>query len=125
MKKSVILCISPLMAVAMAFCVTGMGMFGYLYYSDYMEKQPPKDGNIHTKLHTQKDVTVYEMVNKDLINNPTNFPSKIQIIDDYADVKNNVLLYDDIFRALWIPLLIIGSYILVHAGNRIVSKVRV
>lgn len=100
-------------------------MFGYLYYSDNVAQQPAKDGIISTKIDIQKATTIYEITNKDLVNNPTNLPSKIQIMDDFADVKNNILSYDDIFRALWIPLVIVGSYILVHAGSDNVSKVKV
>ena len=108
----------------MSFCVTGIGMVGYLYYSDYVGQQSVKDGDISTKFATQNDVTVYEVTNKG-IPLPMILPSQVSIIDDYSDQKNNILSINDIFSALWIPLLIIGSYILVHNDKNIVSKVRV
>ena len=113
-----------MIVLALSFCVTGIGMIGYLYYSDYVAQQSVKDGDISTKLATQKDVTVYEVTNKDTPF-PMILPLKIQIIDDQIDEKNKVLSINDIFGALWIPLLIIGSYILVHSDKGIVSKVRV
>lgn len=99
-------------------------MVGYLYYSDYVEPQSTSDGDISTKFATQKDVTVYEVTNKGSTL-PMIIPSKISIMDDQTDQKNNILSIDDIFSALWIPLLIIGSYILVHNDKNIVPKVRV
>lgn len=109
----------------MFFCVTSMGMVGYLYYLDYVEQQPAKDVGISTKFVTQKDVTVYEVINKNISPTPMIIPSQIQIIDNYSDQKNNILSLYDVFRVLWIPLLIIGSYILVNSDKGIVSKVKV
>ena len=100
-------------------------MVGYLYYSDFVEQYVEKDGNISTKFATPKDVTVYEVTNKDISPNTMILPSQISIIDDYGDKKNNILSLGDLFRVLWIPLLIIGSYILVHSDKGIVSRVRV
>lgn len=125
LKKTTLVHVSPLIVIAISFCVTGMGMVGYLYYSDYIEQHTAKDGNISTKFATPKDVTVYEVTNKDISPNTMILPSQISIIDDYSDKKNNILSLDDLFRVLWIPLLIIGSYILVHSDKGIVSRVRV
>ena len=98
-------------------------MVGYLYYSDYLEQQSTNDGDISAKFATQKDVTVYEVTKSTTLT--MIIPSKISIMDDKIGQKNNILSIDDIFSALWIPLLIIGSYILVHNDKNIVSKVRV
>ena len=125
MKKTTLVHVSPLTVIAISFCVTGMGMVRYLYYSDFVEQYVEKDGNISTKFATPKDVTVYEITNKDISPNTMILPSQISIIDDYGDKKNNILSLGDLFRVLWIPLLIIGSYILVHSDKGIVSRVRV
>lgn len=90
-----------------------------------MENQPTKVENISTKFAVPKDITVYEITGRDISLNPMILPSQISIIDDYDDKKNNILSLDDIFRVLWIPLLLIGSYILLHSDKGIVSKVRV
>ena len=116
LKTSILLHASPLIVVAISFCVAGIGLFGYFYYFDYLEHPLSKDENLSTKLITQKTNTVYKVTNN-LIKNPTNLQSKIQIMGDYDDQKNNILSYDYIFRALSMPLLIIGSYILVHADK--------
>jgi len=113
------------MIIAISFCVTGIGMVGYLYYSDFVVKYAEKDGNISTKFTPQKDRTVYEVTNKDVTANALILPSQISIIDDYSDKRNNVLSLDDLFRVLWIPLLIIGSYILVHCDKGMISRVEV
>lgn len=125
LKKTLLVDVSPVIIIAISFCVTGMGMVGYLYYSDFVEQYAERDGNISTKFATPKDVTVYEVSNKDISPNTMVLPSQISIIDDYSDKKNNILSLDDLFRVLWIPLLIIGSYILVHSDKGIVSRVRV
>ena len=124
LKKTLFVHVSPLILLAVAFCVTGTGMVVYLYYSDYVEQQSTKDGYISTKFSTQKFVTVYEITNKGPTL-PMVIPSQISIMDNYSDQKNNIFSFDDVFGALWIPLLIIGSYILVHSDKGIVSKVRV
>ena len=124
LEKTTLVHISPLIVLAMSFCVTGISMVGYLYYSDYVERQSVKDGDISTKFATQKDVTVYEITSKGTTL-PMILPSQVPIINDYSDQKNNILSINDIFSALWIPLLIIGSYVLVHNDKNIVSKVRV
>ena len=125
MKKTLLVDVSPVIIIALSLCVTGMGMVGYLYYSDYVEQHTTKDGNISTKFVTPKDVTVYEVTNKDISPNTMILPSQISIIDDYSDKKNNILSLDDLFRVLWIPMLIIGSYILVHSDKAVLSRVRV
>ena len=125
LKKTLLVDVSPVIIIALSLCVTGMGMVGYLYYSDYVEQHTTKDGNISTKFVTPKDVTVYEVTNKDISPNTMILPSQIPIMDDYSDKKNNILSLDDVFSVLWIPLLIIGSYILVHSDKGIVSRVRV
>ena len=124
LEKTTIVHISPVIFLAVAFCVTGIGMVGYLYYSDYMEQQSASAGDTSTKFATQKDVTVYEVTNKGTTLQMI-IPSKISIMDDKIDQKNNILSIYDIFSILWIPLLIIGSYILVHYNKGIVTKVRV
>jgi len=125
LKKTLLVDVSPVIIIALSLCVTGMGMVGYLYYSDYVEQHTTKDGNISTKFVTPKDVTVYEVTNKDISPNTMILPSQISIIDDYSDKKNNILSLDDLFRVLWIPMLIIGSYILVHSDKAVLSRVRV
>ena len=125
LKKTLHVDVSPSIIIAVSFCVTAMGMVGSLYYSDYMAEHTAKDGNISTRFATPKDVTVYEITNKDMLPNTMILPSQISIIDDYSDKKNNILSLDDLFRILWIPLLIIGSYILVHNDKGIISRVEV
>lgn len=100
-------------------------MISYLYYSDFVVQDAEVDGNIVTKFAPQKDVTVYEVTNKAISPNVTILPSQVSIIDDYNDKKNNILSLDDLFRTLWIPLLIIGSYLLIHSEKGIISKVEV
>ena len=125
LKKTSLIDVSPVIIIALSLCVTGMAMGGYLYYSDFVDQHAKKDGNISTKFVTPKDVTVYEITNKDISPNTMILPSQISIIDDYGDKKNNMLSLDDLFRVLWIPLLIIGSYILVHSDKAVLSRVRV
>lgn len=124
LKKTILLNTSPLIVIAVSFCVAGIGLFGYFYYSDHLEQQPAKDENMSTKLTTQKINTVYKVTNN-LIKNPTNLPSKMKIMGDYAYQKNYIFSYKDIFHSLWIPLLIIGSYILVQSDKGLASKMRV
>lgn len=96
-------------------------MVGYLYYSDFVDKFSKVDEKMSTKLSPQ-DVTVYEITNKNVSPNTMILPHQISIIDD-SDKKNNVFSLDELFRILWIPLVIIGSYILVHSDKSIVSRV--
>ena len=121
MKKTFHQHASPLIVLAIFFCVAGVGLFGYFYHSDYQEQQLAKDETLSTKLIAQKTNTVYQ-VSDNLINNPTNLPPKITIMGDVPYQKNNIVSYNDIFHASWAPLLIIGTYILVHARNGIESK---
>lgn len=93
----------------------------FFYHSDYQEQQLAKDENLSTKLITQKTNAVYQ-ASSNLINNPTNLPPKITIMGDAAYQKNNIVSYDNILHASWMPLVIIGTYILVHARNGIESK---
>ncbi|HSF28067.1 MAG TPA: hypothetical protein VLA53_03465 [Nitrosopumilaceae archaeon] len=125
MEKTLLIHLSPVIITAISFCVTGIGMVGYLYYSDFVVQDAEVDGNIATKFAPQKDVTVYEVTNKDISPNVMILPSQVSIIDDYNDKKNSILSLDDLFRALWIPLLIIGSYLLIHSEKGIISKVEV
>ncbi|HSB56859.1 MAG TPA: hypothetical protein VLD38_03490 [Nitrosopumilaceae archaeon] len=120
MKKTTLVHMPPTIVLALSFCITGIGMIGYLYYSEYTTQQSVQDGDISTKFVIQNEVTEYEVTNN-AIPSPMILPSKIQIIDG----KNEILSVTDIFRVLWIPLLIIGSYILVHSDKSIISKVRV
>lgn len=112
------------MILAVSFCVTGIGIVGYLYYSDYVEQQSASDGDISTIFATQKDVTGYKITHIGTTL-PVIIPYKISIMDDQIYQKNNIFSIDDIFSALWMPLLIIGSYILVHCNKGFVTKVRV
>ena len=124
LEKTTLVHISPLIVLAMSFCVTGIGIVGYLYYSDYLVQQSARDGDILAKSATQKDVTVYQIttIGSPL---PVITQSKTSITEAQFNQKNNIFSIDDIFSALWMPLLIIGSYILVHCNKGFVTKVRV
>ena len=90
MEQTTLVHISPMIVLSLSFCVTSIGMVGYLYYSDYAEQHSAKDGGISEKFARQKDVTVYEVANKDT-SLLMGFPSKIQIMDDQINQRNNVL----------------------------------
>ena len=120
MKNLVFLKISPLIVVAISFCVVGIGLFGYFYYLDYQEEQLIRESNFITK-SAQKILTASHATNN-LIKNTTHLPFKLSVIGDTFDT-HHIISYKEIIRLVWIPFLVIGSYLLVHARDGIESAV--
>lgn len=92
----------------------------FLYYSDNVAHQPANNEHMSADF-AQKSVTVYQTTSKNT--GFSTIPNQISIIDSYE--KQDILSYKDIFAVIWVPLLIIGSYILVHSKDGIESKVNV
>ena len=121
LKKTTLLYTPPLIVVAISFCVAGIALFAYFYYSDYQDLQLAKDEGYSTKLIAQKTDFSYKE-SSNLIKAPTHLPLEIKVMGEDISQKSYVVSYSEIFHASWIPLLVIGSYILVHARNGIESK---
>lgn len=102
----------------MSFCFTGIGLFIHSYYSGYQEQQLAMNLNQQTQ-STIQDTTVYQATNN-LISDPTNLPLKIEIVGE-EDYQKNSVSYD-MSQLSWVPLLMVGIYILVHSRNGIESK---
>ena len=121
MKKATLLYTPSLIVIAVSFCVAGIALFGYFYYSDYQDAQLVRDENYSTKAISQKiDLTHKESNN--FIKSPTNLPLEIAARGVGIDQKTHLVSYSEIFHASWMPLIVIGSYLLVHARNGIESK---
>ena len=118
LKNAVHSCQSVSIIIAMSFCFTGIGLFIHSYYSGYQEQQLAMNLNQQTQ-STIQDTTVYQATNN-LISDPTNLPLKIEIVGE-EDYQKNSVSYD-MSQLSWVPLLMVGIYILVHSRNGIESK---
>ena len=118
LKNAVHSCQSVSIIIAVSFCVAGIGLFMHSYYSGYQEQQLAMNLNQQTQ-STIRDTTVYHATNN-LISDPTNLPLKMKIMGA-EDYQKNSVSYD-VSQLSWVPLLIVGIYILVHARNGIESK---
>ena len=102
-------------------------MLAYLSYLGYVEENDFKNDGINKNIHISEGQTSTTYVvgtqnsNDVFSNGLLSFPSKIQIKDySYYDVISDRM----ILQTLWIPLLILGSYILVHSDLTVLVKQR-
>jgi hypothetical protein len=121
LKKTLFIKVSPIILLAISFCATGSGIGMFLYYSDNVAHQSANNEHMSADFDAQKSVTVYQTTSKNT--GFSTIPHQISIIDSYE--KQDILSYKDMFAVIWVPLLIIGSYILVHSKDGIESKVNV
>lgn len=121
LEKTAVLNLPPRVVLALAFCFTGIGMVGCLYLSDNLFTRSAIEGDLSDKPDIQKGPVWNEVIHKET-QQLMILPSKIKITDDNIDQKSYIFTFKDIFKVLWIPLVIIGSYILVNCdcfGSRI------
>ena len=121
MKKTILLNSPPLVVVAISFCVAGIALFVYFNYSDYQDPQLEKDESYSTKLIAQMTDFSYKE-SSNLIKASTHLPLELKVMGDDINQKNYITSFSEIYHMSWIPLLVIGSYILVHSRNGIESK---
>ena len=99
----------------MLLCLAGLGILAYISYGDYADKESVKNLNLVSS-------TTYATISDD---NPglsaglSSIPTDITVteyLSNSVDPSSRV-----IFEAMWIPLLIIGSYILVHSDYAVIT----
>ena len=113
--------------LGITFCIVGLTMITYLSYLDYVEQNDFQNDGMNKNIHISEGQTSTTYVvgthgSTDLLlNGPLSIPSKIEVKDySYYDGMPDRI----IFQALWIPMLILGSYILVHSDLAVLVKQR-
>jgi hypothetical protein len=100
-------------------------MISYLSYLDYVVENKPSDGTAEKLRLSKEQSTTYVVETKDGIsifpNSLASMPSRIEISDYsyYGEMPDRIIL-----QTLWIPMLILGSYILVHSDLNVLVKQR-
>ena len=112
--------------LGITFCIVGLTMITYLSYLDYVEQNDFQNDGMNKNIHVSEGQTstiyVVGTHSTDILSNGLlSIPSKIEVKDySYYDGMPDRI----IFQALWIPMLILGSYILVHSDLAVLVKQR-
>ena len=98
-------------------------MISYLSYLDYVAEHKLNDGMAEKLRLSKGQSTTYVVETKGGIfpNSLASMPSRIEISDYsyYGEMPDRIIL-----QTLWIPMLILGSYILVHNDLTVLVKQR-
>lgn len=112
--------------LGITFCIAGLAMITYLSYLGYVEENNLQNNGMDKNIRISKGQTSTTYVvgtqgSTDISNVFLSIPSKIEIRDYsyYDGMPDRIIL-----QTLWIPMLILGSYILVHSDLTVLVKQR-
>jgi hypothetical protein len=103
----------------MVLCLAGLGILSYIQYYAHISNEFVKDGDVISPIQSPSGTTYYVLSKDDA--SATFFPSIPSGIVVTDHIPNLVSSQNLIFEILWSPLLIMGSYILIHANFVIVE----
>jgi hypothetical protein len=98
----------------MVLCLAGLGILSYIQYYAHISNEFVKDGDVISPIKSSSSTTYY-VLSKDDASTAffPSIPAGIVVTDHITNLVNSSNL---IFEIVWSPLLIMGSYILIHAN---------
>lgn len=105
--------------VGIVLCLAGLGILSYIQYYAHISNEFVKDGDVISPIKSSSDTTYY-VLSKDYMYTTflPSIPAGVAVTDHIPNLVNSSNL---IFEIVWSPLLIMGSYILIHSNFVIVE----